>query len=149
MEDRAERPVSRKLNTHRDTGLELIASEPVARLATTRPSGKPHLVPITFVVDGERIITMVDHKPKTTTHLIRLANIEVNPGVSVLVDHYEERWSELWWVRVDGVGTIHTGGETWARARSLLAAKYHQYSDQPPTGPAIVIDVESVSSWHW
>src|ERR671935_135408 len=85
-----------------DEARALLASARVARLATADAEGRPHLVAITFAVDGDEIITAVDHKPKRTVRLRRLANIEANPRVSVLADHYEDDWSGLWWARADG-----------------------------------------------
>ena len=78
----------------------------VARLATVRPDGRPHQVPICFALEGRALLTAVDHKPKRTLALRRLANIAGNPAVSVLADRYDEDWSRLWWVRADGLARI-------------------------------------------
>ena len=87
------------------------AHAPVARLATAALDGRPHLVPVVFALHDEVIYTAVDAKPKTTHRLRRLANIERNPQVSLLVDHYAEDWTQLWWVRADGVAAIHHDGD--------------------------------------
>ena len=79
----------------------------VARLATVGSDGRPHIVPITFALDDDTIYFAIDFKPKKTAELQRLRNIEANPSVSVLVDHYEDDWSKLWWVRADGSARIH------------------------------------------
>ena len=107
--------------------IERFASAPVARLATVTPEGRPHVVPIVFALDGEVIYTAVDGKPKSTARLQRLANIEANPRVSILVDHYADDWSQLWWVRADGVATVAAEGPKCARGLTLLRAKYPQY----------------------
>ena len=92
---------------------------PVARLATITPDGTPHLVPVVFAVgqdsrDGDEIVyTAVDAKPKKTQRLRRLINIENNPPASLLVDHYTDDWTQLWWVRVDGIAAIHRDGEAF------------------------------------
>lgn len=78
------------------------AARRVARLSTVSARGDPHVVPVVFAVVGDVVFTAVDAKPKSTRSLRRLANIEAKPRVSMLVDHYEEDWSALWWVRVDG-----------------------------------------------
>lgn len=119
----------------------------IARLATIRPDGRPHIVPITFAVTDETIVTMIDHKPKTTTRVQRLRNIEANPSVSVLVDEWAEDWDRLRWVRVDGTGRVHSDDDVWRNAREALIAKYTQYSDRPPEGAAIAITVHGVTSW--
>jgi len=124
---------------------ELFAGARVARLATVRPDGRPHLVPIVFAVDGDVIVTAVDDvKAKRTRALTRLANIAAEPQVCVLADHYDEDWSRLWWVRADGIAGVR-GAD--ADAVSLLAAKYPQYREQPPPGPVIRIQVEHWTGW--
>ena len=81
----------------------------MARLATIGTGGRPHLVPVTFALDGDRIYTVVDAKPKTTANLRRLRNIAADPRVTVLADHYEDDWDRLWWVRADGIAAILAG----------------------------------------
>ncbi len=124
---------------------------PVARLATITPDGLPHLVPVVFAVAQDSpdvVYTAVDAKPKTTRRLRRLANIESNPHVSLLVDHYADDWTQLWWVRVDGAATIHTDGAAMESAFRLLRAKYPQYQSVPLNGPVIAITVRRWSSWQ-
>lgn len=127
--------------------LDFLAGSRVARLATIRPDGRPHIVPITFALTEETIVTMIDHKPKTTTRVQRLRNIEANPSVSVLVDEWTEDWEHLRWARVDGTARIHSKDDVWGHAREALIAKYTQYSDQPPEGAAIAISIGEVTSW--
>jgi PPOX class probable F420-dependent enzyme len=119
----------------------------VARLATLDAAGRAHLVPLCFVLEGETIFSAVDRKPKRTTRLQRLENIRSCPEVTVLVDHYEEDWSRLWWVRLRGKGRVIEAGPDRARALALLAEKYGQYRREPPEGPLIAIDVEEWRSW--
>lgn len=122
----------------------LFAESPVARLATVAADGVPHLVPVTFAVDGDVIVFAVDHKPKTTTSLRRLRNIEANPAVSLLADHYEADWTRLWWARADGHASVCAAD---APAVRLLAAKYPAYAERPPEGPVVRIDVSRWSGW--
>ncbi|MBI2697564.1 MAG: TIGR03668 family PPOX class F420-dependent oxidoreductase [Mycobacterium sp.] len=124
------------------------AGSPVARLATVAPDGTPHLVPVVFAVDGDVIYTGVDAKPKKTRRLRRLANIEHNPAVSLLVDHYAPDWSQLWWVRVDGTATVATEGDAVRTGYRLLLAKYPQYQSVPLDGPVIVVSATRWSGWH-
>jgi PPOX class probable F420-dependent enzyme len=124
---------------------------PVARLATVTPSGQPHLVPVVFAVSPDNrdmVYTAVDAKPKTTRRLRRLANIDGNPQVSLLVDEYADDWTQLWWVRVDGVATVHSDGETMAAGYRLLRAKYPQYQSVSLDGPVIAIAVRRLADWH-
>ncbi|HEX2275077.1 MAG TPA: TIGR03668 family PPOX class F420-dependent oxidoreductase [Acidimicrobiales bacterium] len=120
---------------------------PVARLATVRPDGHPHVVPITFALDAGTVVTAIDHKPKTTTSLQRLRNVEARPVASVLVDHYDEDWSRLWWVRGDGSARVVTGGAEREQAVERLVAKYEQYREAPPQGPVIVVSVARWAAW--
>jgi PPOX class probable F420-dependent enzyme len=124
-----------------------VAKAPVGRLATVRPGGRPHIVPVTFFLDGDEIASAIDHKRKTTTDLERLRNIEANPVVSVLIDHYEAEWSRLWWVRADGDARIVTSGKRRERAVAGLVEKYAPYRETAPQGSVIVIAVSRWSSW--
>jgi PPOX class probable F420-dependent enzyme len=116
----------------------------VARLATVAPDGRPHVVPICFAVEDDTLYTAIDEKPKRTRALQRLRNIEANPRVEVLVDHYEEDWSRLWWVRLRGTARVVERDE---RALDLLMTKYEQYRSAPPSGPTIEIKVEQRAEW--
>jgi PPOX class probable F420-dependent enzyme len=122
------------------------ATAPVAVLGTLGPSG-PRLVPVTFVVDGDVIRTAVDGKPKRTTRLARLDDIARDPRVSLLVQHWEEDWSRLWWVRADGLARVSGDPEELAMTAAALREKYPQYAEIPVTGPVIVEDVRRWSSW--
>jgi PPOX class probable F420-dependent enzyme len=119
----------------------------VARLATVRPDGRPHVVAVTFAFDGTTIVTAIDHKPKTTTSLQRLRNIEARPVASLIVDHYEDDWSRLWWLRADGTARIVQDGNEWQEGIERLTLKYRQYQEDPPEGPVIVITVTRWTSW--
>ncbi|HEV7536536.1 MAG TPA: TIGR03668 family PPOX class F420-dependent oxidoreductase, partial [Acidimicrobiia bacterium] len=105
----------------------LAAAAPVARLATVGPDGRPHLVPCCFAVDGDVAYSIVDHKPKRSAALRRLDNIAANPAVCLLVDHYEDDWTALWWVRFDGHARVVVDGPEHAAAVAVLCAKYPQY----------------------
>ncbi|EIE99094.1 TIGR03668 family PPOX class F420-dependent oxidoreductase [Saccharomonospora glauca] len=126
------------------TARRLFTAARVARLATADADGVPHLVPVTFACDGDDVVWAVDAKPKTTRALRRLRNIAVNPVVSLLVDHYDEEWSRLWWVRLDGHATINPTDEA---AVAALAAKYEQYRRTPPAGPVVRVRVRTWRGW--
>ena len=116
----------------------------VARLATVSAAGVPHLVPVTFAVRGDVVVFAVDHKPKSTTALRRLRNIEANPAVCFLADGYDEDWSRLWWVRADGTARVLPPG---AEPVSWLVAKYAQYADRPPEHAVVLTDVHTWRGW--
>ncbi len=118
------------------------------RLATAGADGRPHLVPCTFAVDGSgRIVIGIDSKPKASSNLRRLRNIRENPRVSLLVDHYADDWTQLWWVRADGTAAIAAAGAEHAGHWDLLRARYPQYEGQVLDGPVIVVTVERWSAW--
>jgi PPOX class probable F420-dependent enzyme len=126
---------------------ERVAAARVGRLATVTVDNRPHLVPCCFALDAETIYSAVDAKPKTTLALRRLANIANNPSASLLVDEYAEDWSTLWWVRVDGLARIADDPTERARALDLLGAKYRQYTDAPPPGDVLALDVTAWRAW--
>jgi PPOX class probable F420-dependent enzyme len=119
----------------------------VGRLATVGRDGRPHLVPICFALDGDVLYSAVDEKPKRSQLLKRLENIRSHPQVAVIVDHYEEDWSRLWWVRLDGKAEVLESGDEREHALALLRSKYEQYRAQPPTGPVIAVRVERLTGW--
>lgn len=153
------------------------AASRIARLATVDAAGRPHLVPVVFVVDGDRVAMAVDHKPKRSPRLKRLANIRANPAVCLLADAYDEDWDRLWWARADGsarvlppasetvaepdAGTVAgaaadsaapepaSDSAVSARWTELLAAKYpRQYAGRHPGGEVVEIAVTAWTGWR-
>jgi PPOX class probable F420-dependent enzyme len=124
-----------------------LAAARVARLATTDPDGRPHLVPIVFALAGETLYTAVDRKPKRSRVLRRVENARARPDVTVIVDEYDEDWSRLWWVRLRGRARVLDEGDEHDRALALLAEKYPQYRSEPPDGPVLAVDVVEIRSW--
>jgi PPOX class probable F420-dependent enzyme len=109
---------------------------PVARLATSDATGNPHVVPIVFCLHDDAIYSPIDGKPKSSSRLKRLKNLEGNPNASLLLDHYEDDWQQLWWVRLDAVGDVFRpdAERTDGLAEALeeaLSAKYPQYLSTP------------------
>jgi PPOX class probable F420-dependent enzyme len=124
------------------------AAAPVAVLATVDADSVPHVVPVVFAVSSGVVYTAVDAKRKTTRRLRRLANIAVNPRVTMLVDHYDDDWSQLWWVRADGLAEVHHSGEQMAIGYAVLRRKYLQYERIALDGPVVTVDVKRWSSWQ-
>lgn len=122
--------------------------ERIARLATAGADGVPHLVPVTFVVEGDSVAFAIDHKPKSTTALRRLKNIAENPVVSFLTDHYAEDWAGLWWARADGVARVLTYPDEQALPVRLLREKYPQYEAQPAPHAVVTTLVYSWTGWR-
>ena len=116
-------------------------------LGTVTPDGRPHAVPCCFVLDGDAAYSAVDAKPKSTLALRRLDNLAANPAACLLVDRYDDDWSQLWWIRVDGTARVLVDGDERDHALDLLAAKYPQYQATRPPGPVIAMDIVSWRSW--
>jgi PPOX class probable F420-dependent enzyme len=122
---------------------ERFAQARVGRLATVTAGGRAHIVPVCFALHEGLVYTAVDAKPKATRDLARLENVRATGRASLLVDHYEEDWSSLWWVRVDGAAEVLQS----ERAVDALAVKYEQYRSARPAGPVIAITPERWRSW--
>ena len=118
----------------------------VARLATVGPDARPHLVPVTFALRDDVVVTAIDHKPKTTTALKRTRNIARNPHVSLLADHYDDDWARLWWVRADGVAALSDAADR-PELVAALTSKYAQYRRHPPADTLIVVTVDHFTGW--
>ena len=131
----------------RQDALDLVRPARVARLATVNADGTPHLVPIVFALYGETLYSAVDAKPKRSRTLRRVENARERPGVTVLVDHYEEEWGRLWWVRLDGRAHVLDAGEEAELALRLLTDKYEQYRRQSAGLPVLAVTVEDVRAW--
>ena len=128
---------------------EYVDAARVARLATVRPDGRPHVVPITFACAAPGVVvTAVDHKPKRTTDLQRLRNIESHPEVSLLIDHYDEDWTALWWLRIDATARVVREEPERTALIGALVEKYAVYAGRPPAGPVIAMSVHTVTSWN-
>lgn len=128
-----------------EEGRGRLTSARVARLASVRPDGAPHLVPVTFVVLDDVVSIAVDHKPKSTTALQRLANIAAEPRVALLADEFAEDWARLWWVRADAEAVVVD--QLPELSIAALQAKYAQYVEQPPKGTGVLARVRSYTGW--
>ncbi len=137
----------------------LLAESPIARLATVTEEGRPHVVPCCFALcpsaaepaggaeSGDVIYSVVDAKPKSTVALKRLDNVRATAAASLVVDHYDEDWSELWWVRADGQAMVIESGEEHRLAIAQLVEKYPQYRQNTPDGPVLRIAIDGWSDW--
>jgi PPOX class probable F420-dependent enzyme len=124
-----------------------IAESRVARLATVDADGRPHLVPIVFALARDTLYSAVDAKPKRSQTLRRIENARRRPHVTVLIDHYDDDWTRLWWVRLRGDARVLDAGEEAADALALLAAKYEQYRKAAPGLPVLAIDITELRAW--
>jgi PPOX class probable F420-dependent enzyme len=131
-----------------DEARRRFAAGRVAYMATLRSDGTAALVPIVFEVLGDRVVSLVDPKPKRTPELARLQHIAREPRVALLVDHYEDNWELLWWVRAEGMAQVVAGGPERDDALARLFAKYPQYRTlDGPFGDAVIVEVARWTGW--
>ena len=123
--------------------VELIDSADVARFATT-DGRQPHLVPVVLVSAGNHIYLPIDGKLKKPGTLKRLSNIELHPEVTLLVDHYQDDWSQLWWVRVDAIASIVPMPTA---VRNKLTEKYTGYGHTEIGIESIKLEVVNAQKW--
>ncbi len=121
----------------------------VARLGTIAKDGGPHLVPVVYAIVDEGIAIAIDEKPKSTTRLARLRNIERDPRVTLLFDRYDDDWSQLAWVRLDGVATVLARGDAYPEALEALRERYPQHREMALEQlPLIIVVPENVVGWR-
>ncbi len=130
---------------------ELLATARVAHLATSDQYARPHVVPVVFVWRDAVLYTPLDRKPKRDDDwhaLRRVRNIETNGRVAIVVDRYDEDWSQLAWVLLEGVAAILESGEERDAAAGLLGEKYAQYETLSLEGrPIVRVDIERATEW--
>jgi PPOX class probable F420-dependent enzyme len=130
--------------------LDFLNRTRVGRLATADGAGQPHVIPVVFATDGQKLYTPLDDKPKRVapSQLKRVRNLLENPKVAFVADEYDEDWTRLAWVLVKGTGTMVEKGEAHATGIRLLQEKYPQYERMPlKDRPVIVITPSHVTSW--
>lgn len=133
----------RRIDELPDAPRAIVAGARRAVLATTDDSARPHAVPVCFALRGDELVTAIDHKPKRGTRLARVANIESNHAVTLLVDRWDEDWTRLGWVMVRGEARLDVPGS----ADAQLQARYPQYRERPPRGDVIVVSPERITWW--
>lgn len=131
---------------------EFLESHRVARLATADAEGRPHAVPIVYAVVHDVVYFVVDEKPKKTRRgLKRLRNIAANPHVAVIVDDYDEDWSRLAYLLVQGTAAEVADTELYAAVLATLRRRYPQYERMtltPENNPIIGIAPAKLHSWR-
>jgi PPOX class probable F420-dependent enzyme len=130
--------------------LAMLREARVGRLATADATGRPLVVPVCFTFDGAALYSAVDDKPKRTRALRRLRNVAENPQACLLVDLWDEDWTRLAWVRVDGRADVLAGGLDFVRAIGELRVKYPQYRtmELERDGAVLRVRADRVRAWR-
>jgi PPOX class probable F420-dependent enzyme len=130
--------------------LRFLQAARVGRLATVDAQGLPAVVPICYQVEGTRLFTPIDAKPKRADwrSLQRVRNLLARPDVAVVVDRWDEDWRRLGWVHLRGRAELVERGPLHAQGIALLRAKYAQYRSMAlEERPLIVVTLESATHW--
>ena len=125
----------------------------VARLATLDDKNRPHIVPICFAYDGKLFYTAVDRKPKRVApeRLARLRNIQEAAWVALLIDEYDEDWTQLWYILIRGKAKLIPKSARQERAWAIrkLRAKYPQYAQGMLADDAPIIRITPERATFW
>jgi PPOX class probable F420-dependent enzyme len=104
----------------------------VAHLATADAAGAPHVIPICYALVGAHFYFVIDDKPKRTrTGLKRLRNIAANPQVALVIDDYDEDWTRLAYLLVQGTAAVVDDRGEYAGVLAALRQRYAQYRSMP------------------
>jgi PPOX class probable F420-dependent enzyme len=136
-----------RLETLPEWARELLATERVARLAYLDDDDRPRVLPVTFAVSGDAVWSAIDEKPKRTPEPARLRHLRRSPEAALLVDVYDDDWTQLAWVQLLGrVDVVPV--EASPEAMAALAAKYEPYAHRAPPGPLLRLGVERTLHWR-
>jgi PPOX class probable F420-dependent enzyme len=119
-------------------------------LATVHLDRGVDAVPVVYAVVDRRLVLPVDTvKPKRHLRLGRLANLAQDPRCVLLVEHYADDWSELWWVRIHAAASTPVASQpgpapSWLDA---LAARYPHYGEPGAVAAAVVLQPTAVTGW--
>jgi PPOX class probable F420-dependent enzyme len=137
------------VHLERDEALRRATAADHASLATLNKTGAADLVPVCFAIVGDWLAIPVDSvKPKGSTALGRIRNLERDSRATLLVEHWEpDDWSRLWWVRLSlrRIPPAAARGQLGILAQALRA-RYLQYRDET-FSDVLVFDIESISGW--
>jgi PPOX class probable F420-dependent enzyme len=127
----------------------LLAGSRVGRLGLLDDDGAPRVLPVTYAIDGETLVTAVDQKPKRRRgeELARVRWLRVRPAAALTVDHYDDDWSTLAWVQA--LGTVRVLDAASSRdAIAALTERYEPYRGDPPAGPVLVLEPDRLLWWR-
>jgi PPOX class probable F420-dependent enzyme len=128
---------------------ELVENARVARLGTVARDGRPALVPVCYALVDDRFVIAIDEKPKSGRELGRLRHLRRDPRAALLIDHYDDDWTRLAWLRFEGEAVTLSARE-WPAAITALRSRYPQYAEMDlDSAPLIVFSPRRVVAWRW
>ncbi len=133
-----------------DEQRRFLDAQRVARLATADSAGRPHVVPICYALGDDSVYFTIDEKPKRDAgaQLMRISNIRENPFVALVADRYDEDWSQLGWVMMQGRAEVLETGEEHDQAQARLRARYRQIrAMRIEQLPVVAIRIQRTISW--
>ncbi len=93
----------------------LVSGTRTGKLATVRPDGRPHVVPIWFLVDDDEIVF-------TTWHdTVKYRNLTIDPRAALSVDLEAPPYA---FVTVEGTVEISDDGERLLHVATAIGARY-------------------------
>ena len=127
----------------------LLAGSRVGRLGLLDDDGAPRVLPVTYAIDGETLVTAVDQKPKRRRgeELARVGWLRARPTAALTVDHYDDDWSTLAWVQALGAVRVVDAASS-PEAIAALTERYEPYRSDPPAGPVLVLEPDRLLWWR-
>ena len=136
------------MHLERDEALRRATAADHAILATLNRTGVADLVPACFAIVDDWLAIPIDAiKPKGSTALGRVRNLERDPRATLLVEHWDPTdWSRLWWVRLSLV-RAEPGAEIAARLEEGLRERYVQYATTT-FASMLAFRLERIGGWE-
>lgn len=133
--------------------LEFLRKQQLGRLATASRDQFPHVTPLAYATDGERLYLNIKYDSK------KARNIRQNPRVAFVVDDFASRdecWGcakSIWGVMVSGKAELISRGKLHEIGRDLIYKKYPKYEESYPIQEGgwskyiLVVTPTKVISW--
>jgi hypothetical protein len=136
------------MHLDREEALRRAAAADHGVLATLHPTRGADLVPACFAIDGGRLAIPIDSvKPKGSTALGRIRNLQRDPRATLLVEHWDpDDWSRLWWVRLF-LGRTAEPPDRVAALDAALRARYRQYAEAPFV-ELLTFQIDHIAGWE-
>ena len=135
------------MHLERDEAMRRATAADHGVLATLNRTGVADLIPVCFALVEDALAVPVDSvKPKRSTALGRIRNLERDPRATLLVERWDPAdWSRLWWVRLSLLRRDLPGSVAEALERGLRD-RYPQYAGEPFVA-LLTFEIESIRGW--